>query len=41
MISSGDLIYGGDAGTRLPKGSDGQVLKLASGLPSWGTDNDI
>lgn len=35
--SAGDLIYGGASGvpTRLPKGSDGQVLSLSSGLPSW------
>lgn len=37
MSASGDMIYGGASGTgtRLPKGSDGQVLTLASGLPSW------
>lgn len=37
MTSSGDLIIGGTsgAGTRLPKGTDGQVLTLASGLPGW------
>jgi len=37
MTTSGDVIYGGTAGTgtRLAKGSDGQFLKLASGLPSW------
>ncbi len=41
MTTSGDVIYGGSsgAGTRLAKGSDGQVLTLASGLPSWGTPN--
>lgn len=39
MSASGDIIYGGTAGTgtRLPKGSDGQVFTLASGLPSWAT----
>lgn len=39
MSASGDVIYGGASGTgtRLPKGSDGQVLTLASGLPSWQT----
>jgi hypothetical protein len=39
MSASGDIIYGGTAGagTRLPKGSNGQVLTLASGLPSWAT----
>lgn len=37
MTASGDIIYGGASGvpTRLAKGSDGQVLTLASGLPSW------
>lgn len=37
MTASGDLIYGGASGTgtRLPKGTDGQVLSLASGLPVW------
>lgn len=37
MTTSGDIIYGGASGTgtRLPKGSDTQVLTLASGLPSW------
>lgn len=39
MTTSGDIIYGGTSGTgtRLPKGTDGQVLTLASGLPSWTT----
>lgn len=37
MTTSGDIVYGGASGTgtRLAKGSDGQVLTLASGLPSW------
>jgi hypothetical protein len=37
MTTSGDIIYGGTSGTgtRLAKGTDGQVLTLASGLPSW------
>ena len=37
MTASGDIIYGGTSGaaTRLVKGSDTQVLTLASGLPSW------
>lgn len=39
--SAGDLLYwNGTAWTLLSVGSDGQVLKLASGIPSWGTDND-
>ena len=39
MSASGDVIYGGTSGTgtRLPKGSDGQILTLVSGLPAWGT----
>lgn len=37
MTAAGDIIYGGTSGTptRLAKGTDGQVLTLASGLPSW------
>lgn len=37
MTTSGDVIYGGASGTptRLAKGTDGDVLTLASGLPSW------
>lgn len=39
MTTSGDIIYGGASGTgtRLAKGTDGQVLTLASGVPSWAT----
>lgn len=39
MSASGDVIYGGvsGTGTRLAKGSDTQVLTLASGLPTWAT----
>jgi hypothetical protein len=39
MSASGDLVYGGAAGTgtRLAKGSDTQVLTLSSGLPVWAT----
>lgn len=34
--TSGDIIYhNGTDNVRLAKGSDGQVLTLASGLPSW------
>lgn len=41
MTTSGDTIYGGTSGvaTRLAKGTDGQYLQLASGLPSWQTLN--
>ena len=39
-IVAGDIIYGSGTDTwqRLAKGSDGQVLKLASGIPSWAAD---
>lgn len=34
--AEGDIIYKGASGwTRLAKGTDGQVLTLAGGLPSW------
>jgi|GEM_PF-5580843 len=38
--NSGDILYADNAGilTALPKGANGQVLKLSGGLPSWGTD---
>lgn len=37
---AGDVLYRDATGwTNLAKGSDGQVLKLASGLPAWGTDS--
>jgi len=37
MTTAGDVIYGGAGGvaTRLAKGSDGEALVLASGVPSW------
>ena len=40
-FSTGDILYASGANTlaRLAAGSDGQVLKLTSGLPSWGADN--
>jgi len=39
MTTAGDTIYGGSSGvpTRLPKGTDGQVYTLVSGVPSWST----
>jgi hypothetical protein len=39
MTTSGDVIYGGASGapTRLAKSTDGKVLTLASGIPSWVT----
>lgn len=38
MTTSGDVIYGGASGTptRLAAGSNGKVLTLAAGIPSWG-----
>lgn len=38
-ITAGDLVYGsaGNTLSRLAKGTDGQVLQLAGGLPSWGS----
>lgn len=41
MSASGDIIYGGTSGTgtRLPKGSDTQVLTLVSGLPAWSSSS--
>lgn len=41
MSASGDIIYGGTAGTgtKLVKGSDGQKLSLVSGLPAWTSGN--
>ena len=45
MTAEGDILYGGSAGTvtKLAKGSDTQVLTLASGVPSWAspTTGDI
>lgn len=40
-VSSGDLLYGfsSNVWARLAKGSDGKVLKLVSGLPSWETES--
>lgn len=35
--TSGDTLYYSGGAQRLAKGSDGQVLTLASGLPSWAT----
>jgi hypothetical protein len=42
MTAAGDIIYGGTSGTgtRLPKGTDGQVLTLASGVPAWSSNSN-
>ena len=39
MTAEGDILYGGSSGTvtKLAKGSDADVLTLASGVPSWAT----
>ena len=40
--AKGDVIYASavDTLSKLAVGSDGQVLKLSGGVPTWGTDND-
>ena len=35
LTTNGDILYYNNGRQRLPKGSDGTFLKLASGLPSW------
>jgi len=35
LTTNGDILIYNNGDTRLPKGTDGQVLKLDSGLPSW------
>ncbi|MEI6264651.1 MAG: tail fiber domain-containing protein [Sphingobacteriia bacterium] len=41
MTTSGDIIYGAatGTGTRLAAGTNGQILTLAGGIPSWATNN--
>lgn len=40
-ISEGDLYYSdGDRFIRLPIGTEGQVLKIVSGVPAWAADTD-
>ncbi|MHA8096952.1 beta strand repeat-containing protein [Aquirufa antheringensis] len=43
MTTAGDIIYGGTSGTgtRLAKGTDGQVLGLVSGVPTWSLDAGV
>ena len=40
--AAGDIIYWSASGTpvRLAKGSNGQILKLANGVPTWAADNN-
>ena len=37
QYANGDILYYNNGFKRLPKGTDTQVLTLASGLPSWAT----
>lgn len=39
-VANGDVLIYNSGWKRLGKGDDGQVLKLASGLPSWAADTD-
>jgi hypothetical protein len=39
-VANGDVLIYNSGWTRLAKGDNGQVLKLASGLPSWAADTD-
>ncbi len=41
MTTNGDIIYGAAAGTgtRLAAGTNGQILTLAGGIPSWTANN--
>lgn len=42
LTTSGDLVYyGGGGPTRLPIGTDGQVLTVVNGVPSWNTFGDV
>jgi hypothetical protein len=40
LYAVGDILYADTTNTltRLPKGSDGTVLKISSNVPTWGTD---
>lgn len=39
--SNGDTLYYNSGWNSLAKGTDGQVLKLSSGIPSWGLPGDL
>lgn len=43
MTTEGDIIYGGASGTgtRLPADTDGKVLTLSGGVPTWQLSNTI
>ena len=42
-FTSGDMIYATDSKTltKLGKGTEGQTLKISSGIPAWGTVADV
>ena len=42
-FTSGDMIYatGSKTLTKLAKGTEGQTLKISSGIPAWGTVADV
>jgi hypothetical protein len=42
-LSNGDILYatGANALARLAKGTDGQVLRLSSGIPAWATASGL
>ena len=35
MTTNGDIVYYNGGRARLPKGSDGEILELSGGFPSW------
>lgn len=39
-VANGDVLIYNSGWKRLGKGDDGQVLKLATGLPAWAADNN-
>ena len=42
LTTTGDIVYyGGGGPTRLPIGTDGQVLTVSNGVPSWNTFGDV
>jgi len=41
MTTNGDIVYYNNGRSRLGKGSDSQVLTLASGLPSWASAGGV
>lgn len=39
--ANGDILYYNSGWNTLAKGTDGKILKLASGIPSWGLPSDL